>query len=87
MDLRVLKQDKDYVELEVIGEGHTMCNVLRKEIFNEKDDVVGGYNIEHPLVSNPKMIVKGDKPIKLILNAIDRLKDKNKELRSKLKKL
>jgi len=87
MDLRVLKQDKDYVELEVIGEGHTMCNVLRKEIFNEKDDVVAGYNIEHPLVSNPKMIVKGDKPIKLILNAIDRLKDKNKELRSKLKKL
>ena len=87
MELKVLKQDKDYVELEVIGEGHTMCNVLRKEIFNEKDDVVAGYNIEHPLVSNPKMIVKGDKPVKLILNAVDRLKDKNKELRIKLKKI
>jgi len=87
MDLRVLKQDKDYVELEVIGEGHTMCNVIRKEIYNEKGDIIAGYNIEHPLVSNPKMIVKGDKPVKLILNAVDRLKDKNKELRIKLKKI
>ena len=87
MDLRVLKQDKDYVELEVIGEGHTMCNVIRKEIYNEKGDVVAGYNIAHPIVSNPKMIIKGDKPLKLILSAIDRLKDKNKELKSKLKKL
>lgn len=87
MEVDVISDDKGCIEIEIAGEDHTLCNSIRREIYNENGDVIAGYNIEHPLISNPRMIVTSDKPRKTILNAVDRLKSKNKELRSKLKRL
>lgn len=87
MAIKVVKDEKKCIEVEVVGRGHTLCNSIRREIYNDKGDVVAGYSIEHPLINDPKLIVRSDKPKKTVLNAVDRLKSKNKELRGKLKKI
>ena len=37
MEIQILKEDKDLIELKIIGEGHTLCNVLRDEATTLED--------------------------------------------------
>ncbi|MBU4502483.1 MAG: DNA-directed RNA polymerase subunit L [Nanoarchaeota archaeon] len=93
MEIKVLEKKKNKLKLEIIGEDHTFCNTLRKELWNDKDVKVAGYNIEHPLVSNPVLTLETDKkdPKKVLEATIKRIKDSNakikKELTSVSKKL
>jgi len=87
MKLKVLKKGKNKLKIEIIGEGHTFCNSLRKELWNDKDVTVAGYNIEHPLVSNPVLTLETGKkdPKKVLEAAIKRLKNKNAKIREAVK--
>ena len=77
------------MRVEIKGEDHTLANYLRKELWQDKDVKVAGYNVEHPLVSSPVLIVETSKtsPRKALLSAVDRLEKKNAELLVKLKTL
>ncbi len=84
MELKVLKEEKNKIEFEIIGEDHTLCNAIRDELWNEQDVEISAYNIKHPLISNPIMLVetsKGD-PKKALQNSILSLKEKIKEIKS-----
>lgn len=87
MEIKVLKKEKNKIELEIIGENHTFCNTLRKELWNDKDIQVAGYNIEHPLISNPVLTLETEKkdPKKVLEAAIKRLKERNVEIRTAVK--
>ncbi len=89
MEITILKEEKDTLELQLDGEGHTLCNLLRKELWDSEDTKVASYNISHPLIASPKLIVVSEKtkPRKLLLDSVESLKKKNSELRSLLKKL
>ena len=88
MEVKVLEKDKGKLKLEVIGEDHTLMNALRKELWNDKDTEIAGYKIEHSLVGNPILIVEHKKDAKkALLDAVERLKKKNKEFKSKISKL
>jgi DNA-directed RNA polymerase subunit L len=83
MDLIVLEQDKQRLKFEIKGEDHTFCNALRKELWHDKNVDISGYYVEHSLVSEPVFTVqvqKGD-PKKVVLDAVDRLKKWNKDLK------
>lgn len=86
MKLKVIEKSKNKLKLEITGEDHTFCNALRKELWNDKDVKVAGYNIEHPLVTNPVIIIEtsGKDPKKAIEAALKRLKARNAELKTKL---
>lgn len=89
MDVVVLENEKNRLKLEIKGEGHTFCNVLKKELWNEKGIDIVGYSIKHSLTTEPILTVevsKGD-PKKVILGAVSRLKKINKELKEKSKAL
>lgn len=58
MEIKVIKEDKKGIEFEIIGEGHTFCNVLREALNKHKDVDFATYRIEHPLLSNPRMYVR-----------------------------
>ncbi len=82
MEIRVLEEAKNRIRFEVKGEDHTLCNLLRKELWNNKHVTVSGYNIDHPLVSEPIMLVETDgkeDPRKVLIKAVDSLKNKTKE--------
>ncbi|MEM4244702.1 MAG: DNA-directed RNA polymerase subunit L [Candidatus Nanoarchaeia archaeon] len=89
MEIKVLEKSKNFLKIEIVGEDHTFCNALRKELWNDKDVKVSGYELSHSFVSNPILIVEtSSKNPKAVLNdAVKRLKQANDEMRSAFKKL
>lgn len=89
MELKVIEKTKNRLKIEVLGKTHTLCNALSKELWNDKDVAIAGYTLSHPVTKAPVLIVEtnsGD-PQKALLEAVSRLKKKNKEFLSKLKVL
>lgn len=90
MEIKILEETKNRIRFEIAGEDHTLCNALRAELWNDKNIEIAGYNIDHPLVSEPEMIVetKGkEDPKKALFAAVARLKKRNKELSVEFKNL
>ena len=89
MEIKILEESKNKIKFELISEGHTFCNALRSELWENKATEIAGYNIEHPLVSNPVFILetKDGNPKKALLEAVSGLKKKTKELRDLIKKV
>jgi DNA-directed RNA polymerase subunit L len=90
MEIKVIAMDKNSMKVELIGEDNTFANALRKELWENKSVQITGYNIEHPLVTNPILVINTDgkeDPKKVLLKTAESLKDKNNELIAKLKKL
>ena len=78
MDIRILEQDKHRLKFELLGEEHTFCNALRKELWQGKPLDIAGYTIKHSLVSDPLFTVESEKedPKKLLIEAVERLQKK-----------
>ena len=89
MDINVLEKDKNRLKFALVGKTHTLANALSKELWNDKDVAVAGYTVEHPMVSDAVMVVETEKgdPKKALASAISRLKKKNKEFLTQIKKL
>ncbi len=90
MELNFLIDEKDKLKVEVKGEGHTLCNPLNNELWQDSHIKIAGYNIEHALVSNPVIIVEtdGKETAKNALKkAVLRLEKKMDEFKSKFKQL
>jgi len=91
MEIKVINQDKNELEFEVLGQSHTFCNLLRDFLWKNSDVEVSAYKIEHPLTSNPTMFIKTKKssPQKALQETITSLKkmfaDLEKEVLSELK--
>ena len=83
MEIKILKEEKGKIEFEITGEDHTLCNPIRDELWNQEGVEISAYNIKHPLISNPVMLVemtKGD-PKKALQNAVSNLKKKIKSIK------
>ena len=91
MKLKILENKKNKMVLEIKGETHTFCNVLKKELWNDKHVKLAAYNISHPFVGKPTLVVETDSaetPKKALLEASKRLQkgfDKFKSEFSKVK--
>ncbi|MFH0797863.1 MAG: DNA-directed RNA polymerase subunit L [Candidatus Woesearchaeota archaeon] len=88
MKINIIDHTSNRLKFELEGKSHTLCNALSSELWNDKDVAVAGYTLDHPLIGSSILIVettKGD-PKKALLSAIDRLKKKNKEFLSAMKK-
>lgn len=64
----------------MIGADHTLLNVLVNKLQQDKDVKIAAYNIEHPLVSTPKLIIETSKktPEAVLADVIASLKEDNK---------
>ena len=89
MEINILEEADNKIKVEIKGEDHTFCNALRDELCNNKEVEVAGYNIEHPLVSSPVMIVetKKENPRKSLVKAAENLRKEFQEIQDKFKKL
>tara|TARA_Y100000310_G_C20675519_1_gene812815 strand:- start:424 stop:696 length:273 start_codon:yes stop_codon:yes gene_type:complete len=90
MEVNVLEESKDRLKFEIQGEDHTLCNALRNELWNVKGVEVAGYTKAHPLVARPVFIVETDgkeDPRKVLLKAVENLKEENKQLKTVIAKL
>ena len=86
MELKILESKKNRLKLEVVGEGHTFCNLLKDGLWEAGADVAG-YNLEHPLIGEPWLLIEGDNPEKTLTGAVNKLRSINKDLRAEFKKI
>jgi DNA-directed RNA polymerase subunit L len=79
MKLKFLENKKNKMIIEIQGETHTFCNALKKELWNDKHVKLAGYDIEHPFVGVPRLIIETDSsesPKKALTEAAKRLEKK-----------
>lgn len=89
MKVNVLKKSPNEFKIEVEGAGHTLCNLLQKKLLEEEHVDLAGYDIPHPLASNPIIYVrtKGKvKPEQVLRNALEKTRTMNKEFGKELAK-
>jgi len=89
MQVRVLEKKANELKLEIEGEDHTFCNVLQKALLEDETIEMAGYNIPHPLVSNPIVYVrtKGRRePETALRNAAEKIRKGNREFRETFEK-
>ncbi|NQU98973.1 hypothetical protein HQ533_05935 [Candidatus Woesearchaeota archaeon] len=91
MELDFIEDTKYKVVVDIKGAGHSFANALKQEMWNDKDIRISAYNVEHPLIGIPRIIVEthtGKKDVKkAFIDAVGRLKKKNATFLTKIKKL
>jgi DNA-directed RNA polymerase subunit L len=94
MKVKVLKETSNELKIEVEGIRHGLCNLIQKRLLEEEDVDLAGYDIPHPLASNPIIYIrtKGDvKPKEILFRALKNARKINdnfgKEFEKALKKV
>jgi len=89
MEIKILEENKEEMKLELVGEGHTVANTIKEELYEDEKVKSSAYLVEHPLTSNPMLIVrtkKGRTPKAALKGAAQRLQKKAEEFKTKYKK-
>jgi len=89
MELNILEETKNKLVFELKGEGHTLCAMLKKELWNDEHTKAAGYHIEHPLVGIPRFTVETDgaEPKKVVIAALKRLDKQLAKLKDSAKEV
>lgn len=77
MELNIIEEGKNKIVVEVKGEDHTFCNLIRKELWNDGHVKAAAYTVDHPEVEQPKLVVETDgkeDPKKAMIEAAKRVK-------------
>lgn len=88
-----MKKTSDEMRVEIIDEGHTFCNLLEKALLEDQMVEVGGYSLQHPLVSSPVVHVRmkegrkpGKRPETALKEAAEKIRHRSKEFRVSFEK-
>ena len=89
MKVKVLKKSGNELRIEIEGSGHGLCNLLQKKLLEDPTVDMAGYDIPHPLASNPVIYVrmKGKaKPEVALRKAAEKAKEANDAFSKELDK-
>lgn len=89
MELELVEKGEGSLLIKVRGEDHTLCNLLRKTLYDDKHVISASYVIEHPLTEPPKFYVKtkkGKTPERALIDAAGRAAEQLKELQKQLQR-
>ncbi|HIJ99312.1 TPA: DNA-directed RNA polymerase subunit L [archaeon] len=88
MELNVIKEEKDMLQVELVGETHTLANILKEELYEDPKVKGSAYVKEDSLVSNPRLIIRtsGKKPMTALKDAAKRIQKMADEFASKFEK-
>lgn len=71
MELTILNKTDKEINIKVAGETHTLLNMLKTALLNNKHVEIATYDIKHPTISDPVLFVRTDgaDPIDVIKKA------------------
>lgn len=71
MELTILNKTENEINIKVKGETHTLLNMLKTALLNNKHVEIATYDIKHPTISDPVLFVRTDgaDPIDVIKKA------------------
>jgi DNA-directed RNA polymerase subunit L len=80
LKVKVIKKTENELKIEIEGAGHGVCNLLQKKLLEDKSVDQAGYDVPHPLASNPVIYVrmKGTtKPEAALIQAAEKARESN----------
>jgi DNA-directed RNA polymerase subunit L len=89
LKVKVLKKSGNELRIEIEGSGHGLCNLLQKKLLEDKTVDMAGYDVPHPLASNPIIYVrmKGNvKPEVALRKAAEKAREANEVFSKELDK-
>jgi len=87
--IKVLKKTQNELKIEIEGAEHGFCNLLQKMLLEEKNVDMAGYDIPHPLASNPVIYVRmkgAEKPEDALTKAAEKAREQNEAFSNALEK-
>lgn len=90
MQIKIVKNTARELELDIEGEGHTLCNPLREILFENEHLTFAGYSVPHPLTRSAHFIVRTDGKVKALSafkQAAQKLIERAEEFRTRFKKV
>jgi len=60
MDVKILEEKKGRLVFNIEGDGSTLANMLKKELWNDEHVKAAGFTVEHPLINIPTFVVETD---------------------------
>ena len=88
MEIKVVKEEKNELEFELIGEDSTLPEILVHKLNQMPEVDFAAYKIEHPLVGSPKIFLRTKKgsPTTSINKAVEALTTEIAEFRESISK-
>jgi DNA-directed RNA polymerase subunit L len=89
LKVNILKKTDKEIKIEIEGAGHGLCNLLQKKLLEEKSVDMAGYDIPHPLASNPVIYVRtkgAAKPEDALIKAAEKAREANEAFGKELEK-
>ena len=89
MELELVEKGEGSLLIKVREEDHTLCNLLRKALYDDKYVIAASYVIEHPLTEPPKFYVKtkkGKTPERALMDAAGQVAKQLKGLQKQLQR-
>jgi DNA-directed RNA polymerase subunit L len=86
MKLEVIRQEKNLLELVLVGEDHTFTNLLRKTLKKDDHVTYAAYKIEHPLIDKTRPILQvrtdgKESPVEALQKAAEDIKGQMNEFK------
>jgi DNA-directed RNA polymerase subunit L len=84
MEVKVLTNEKNVLELELVGSDTSLAQLISERLNQDKDVEFSSFKVEHPLLAHPKLYVrtkKGDAS-KLVLEKIEEIKKELADFRN-----
>ena len=84
MEIKILKKTLTELKIEIKGENHTFCNALQKVLLEDDTVEMAGYDLPHPLISDPIVYVRTRgqrKPEMALRDAVKKLQKQSNEFR------
>ena len=89
MEIICVEKEKNKLVVDIIGGGHTICNIIKDELKDNPDVKIASYKIDHPLVGKPRMLIETNTkttPEKALAAAIKSAKKKTDTLKKSISK-
>jgi len=89
LKVKILEKTDNTLKVEVEETGHTLCNLLQKELLQNENVEMAGYTMPHPLTPKAIILIKTKgktKPEKVLEETVKKIRNQNKEFQKVLKK-
>ena len=83
-EMKYIKEDPEHIVLEITGESHTICNILRNRLMAQEEVSAAAYDITHPLIGQPEFEIVGSNPKESLITASETVKSESKEFKEAL---
>jgi len=85
--INVLKKSGNELKIEIEGGTHGLCNLLQKRLLEDKTVDFAGYDVPHPLASNPIIYVRMKGKAKAedaLIKAVEKIREANNSFSKEL---